>query len=277
MAIVTITRGPKVGGRAIAECLASRMGYKCLTTTDVVDQSALKYNILREELYKRLEEIPTFWKRLTYEHKRDLIYIQCSVLEAAKQDDIVYHGLAGQLFLAGIKHVLKVRIEAPFGWRTKTAVEELNITESKAIEYLQRADNTRKTWVKIFYGENWNDPALYDLSINRKNMSENSICDLIIGAINCGDFNTTQDSLATINNLHLECEVKAALSADEKLWNLPIEIKASNGNVTLRGLVKNERTKKELIEIVENVKGVVKCWPAINVADEPLKGGILGR
>jgi len=273
MAIVTISRGPKVGGKAIAECLAEKIGYKCLTNADVVKRCADKYNLPEDDINKKLREIPGFWKRLKHEHKRNLIYIQCAVLEAAQADNIVYHGLAGQLFLANIKHVLKIRIESPFERRVRAAMEEMALSESKAVDYLNEADDIRKIWVKLFYGESWSDPSLYDLSINRNNLTEDTICSLIINALESGNFETTPESQAVLDNRKLKFEVLAALAADEKLWDLPIKITTSGGIVTLKGMVKNQKTKDALVELVGKVEGVTSCETIMSTAETPLKRG----
>ena len=273
MAIVTISRGPQVGGRAVAECLARKIGYKCLTTSDVVKRCAIKFNLPEDEINRRLQEIPGFWKRLRHEHKRSLVYIKCAVLAAAREDNIVYHGLAGQLFLANIKHVLKIRIESPFERRVRAAMEEYNLSEDKAVDYLNEADDTRKIWVKLFYGESWNDPKLYDLSINRNNLSEDTICELIMESLKSGDFDTTPESQAELENRMLKFEVLAALAADEKLWDLPIKITASGGVVTLKGMVKNQKTKDALVDLVGKVKGVTACETIMSMAETPLKRG----
>jgi len=262
-----------VGGRAIAECLAEKIGYKCLTTVDVVKRCAVKFNLPEDEIIKKLQEIPGFWKRLKHEHKRNLVYIQCAVLEAVQEGNVVYHGLAGQLFLANIKHVLKIRIESPFERRVRAAMEEMDMSESKAVDYLNQADDTRKIWVKLFYGESWSDPSLYDLSINRNNLTEDTICKLIIETLQSGDFDTTPESQAALDNRKLKFEVLAALAADEKLWDLPIKITASGGVVTLKGMVKNQKTKDALVELVSNVKGVTACETVMSAADTPLKRG----
>ncbi|MFZ5979612.1 MAG: cytidylate kinase family protein [Candidatus Zixiibacteriota bacterium] len=273
MAIVTISRGPQVGGRALAECLAEKLDYKCLTTTDVVKRCSIKFNLPEDEINKRLKEVPGFWKRLTYEHKRSLVYIQCAVLEAARQDKIVYHGLAGQLFLANIRHVFKIRIESPFERRVRAAMKALDLSEDEAVEYLKNADQVRTSWVKLFYGENWNDPALYDLAINRNNLNEDTICKLIMETLKSGNFETTAESQTNLENQLLKYEVLAALAVDEKLWNQPINIIASGGIVTLKGMVKNEKTKQELIATVKDVKGVVECEAMLSAAEAPIKRG----
>ncbi len=273
MSIITISRGPQVGGRAIAECLAEKICYKCLTTADVVKRCADKFNLPEKEIYSKLQEVPGFWKRLKHEHKRNLVYIQCAVLEAAQEDKIVYHGLAGQLFLANIKHVLKVRIESPFERRVRAAMENLNINESEAVDYLKKADETRKIWVKLFYGESWNDPRLYDLAINSSNMDVDTICKLIISAFESGNFDTTPESQADLDNRRLETEVLAVMAADETLWDLPIRIKVSGGVVTLKGLVKNQKTKDTLVSLVSNIRGVTACENIMSTAETPLKRG----
>ncbi len=91
MAIITITRGLKSGGSALAHQLEKRLGYKCMSR-EVINSCARKYNIMEDDLHQKLTEAPSLWHRMTREHSRYLIYIKCALIEAAQQDNIIYHG-----------------------------------------------------------------------------------------------------------------------------------------------------------------------------------------
>ena len=131
--------------------------------------------------------------------------------------------------------------------------------------------------MELFYGESWGDPALYDLAINRNNMTEDTICNLLTGIVKNGDYDTTPESQTVLENRLLKYEVMAALAADEKLWNQPINIMASNGIITLRGMVKNEKTKQALIATVKGVEGVVDCETVISETETPMKRGFFSE
>ncbi len=276
MAIVTITRGIQSGGRDLAHCLEKRLGYKCLSR-EVISQCARKYNIVESELYDKLIEAPKLWKRLTREHQRYLIYIQCSLIEAARQDNIIYHGYAGQLFLRGVHHALKIRLEAPLEDRTKAEMNEHSTKRESASNAVLKYDEQRSRWMKFLYDKDWNDPSLYDLVINLESISMETACAVIETLVKSDDFKTTEASMQNLNNLSLECEVKAALASDDKLWNQDIEVRANGSVVTLYGISPKEKVREAIINLVKQVKGVEECVSHINLSTDPLKGGIYGH
>ena len=274
MSIITIARAVKSGGRDLADCLAKRLNYRCLRNPEVISACAKKYNIMEEELIKKLEEVPGFWERLTKEHTRFLVYVQSAVVDAVKNDNVVYLGLAGQLFLTGIRHVFKLQVEAPFEERIRRAMKELNMEREKTASYLNDADEKRSRWVKILFGENWRDLALYDLSVNLHKISIDSICRMVVTAVESEDFRTTEQSKTSMQNLSLECEVRAAFASEDLLWNQKIEVIANGPNITLKGMVKNQKIEQELVDIASKVEGVSSCRSNIILASKQPRGGI---
>jgi len=275
VAIITITRGIQSGGRELARRLAERLGYNCMSR-EVIAQCARKYNIPEKDLYEKLMEAPGLWQRLSREHRRYLVYIQCSLIEAAKQDNVIYHGYAGQLFLRGVRHALKIRLDAPFENRVEAEMKEYGKERREAEDYLRAADEQRNRWVRFLYGLDWYDPSFYDLSFNLQNISIDTVCDLVVPVVGSKEYRTTEASVNGLNNLSLECEVRAALSSDDRLWNQDVTVTASGGTVTLRGRIKSAKTRDAVVEVVSQVKGVAKCESYIGLFSDPLKGGKFG-
>jgi len=273
MAIITITRGVQSGGRKLAHQLADSLGYTCLSR-EVIAMCAKKYNIMEEELYHKLIEAPSRWRKLSKEHVRCLLYIQCSLIDAAIQDNVVYHGYAGQLFLQGVSHALKIRLEAPLVDRVHAEMAEYGKSYDEALEYINTADERRNRWVKFLYNQDWYDPALYDLSINLRNISIDSVCDMVALLVKSRRFATTKDSVRRLHELSLECEVKAAIASDDKLWDQPISARAEGTVVTLHGPVKNQKSRDAVIEVASQVKGVSECIDQMHNSSDTLTRGM---
>jgi cytidylate kinase len=267
MAIITISRGIASGGREFAQRLAKKLGYNCLSR-EVISACSRKYNIMENDLYARLVEAPGWWKRPSKEHRQCIAYIQCSLIDAAKQDNVIYHGYAGQLFLRGVKHVLKIRLETPMAYRVEAAMKEFGKSHEQAVQFIENADAERVRWMKSLYGEDWHDPLLYDLVLNLRSISLDTACDMVALMLTRSDFVTTEASAARLNELSLECEVKAALVSDNDLWNLPIGVKASGSEVTLSGTVGTKRIREKIAEVAGSVKGVSECISNIRLSKE---------
>jgi cytidylate kinase len=269
MPIVTISRGAKSGGIALAQLLCEDLGYRCLSR-EILVESAKKYNIDEETLAAELEKTPTFWQRLTKEQNRYLIFVKCALLQAAKDDNVVYHGHAGQFFLEGVKHALKVRILAPVEYRVRTVMADFGLTHDKAVEYIGRVDAARRRWVKALYGKDWEDPALYDLTINLAGVSLETACATIRRALESGDFAPTEESIQKLHDMSLECEIRAGIAADDKLWEQNLQVSAQSGKVVVRGPVKTQEQRDLVQELVSQVKGVEQAEVFVSLLSDPL-------
>jgi len=276
MAIITITRGTQSGGRKLARQLGERLGYSCLSR-EVISQCAKKYNIKESELYAKLMEAPSRWRKLSKEHYRYLMYIQCSLIEASKQDNVIYHGYAGQLFLKGVKHALKLRLEAPIEDRIRAEIREYNKSEKEARKYIKTMDEQRNRWMKFLYDKDWHDPSLYDLSINLQNTSIDTLCEMVALLVDSKDFKTSRESVNGLNNLSLECEVRAAIASDDRLWNQPITVNARDAVISIHGMAENAKIRDLIIEMTSQVKGVADVKSFISLHTDPIKRGIYGH
>ncbi len=186
-----------------------------------------------------------------------IAFVESVLLKHFKEDNIVYCGLAGQFFVRGVSHVLKVRILADFEDRVKNEMERENISEEKAAYILKHDDNERKNWSKHLYGIDSCDPSLYDLVIHVKKISVNHAADIICNTVELDDFNTTPESIKKINDLSLAADVKAALI------NLKpdIMVTSSNNNITIKTVIIESREKaliKRLEEKARDIPGVAE-------------------
>jgi len=276
MAIITISRGTKSGGEELAKMLSQKLNYTAINR-EIISDCAKKYNIMESDLLDELEEAPGLWDRLTRERSRQLIYIKCALLNAASQDNIIYYGHAGQLFLAGLPNVLKLRLEAPREERIEAVMREMNKDYDDAMEYIVENDKHRSKWVKLLYDEDWHNPSLYDLTFNLQNLSMDTICELVITTIKSKEFQTTERSLRRLENMSLECEVKAAIASDDKIWDQKITITASDGVLTLRGTVKNKDMRDRIVSAASQVKGVKSCDTHLGLLTDPISKGKYGH
>ena len=276
MAVITISRGIKSGGEQLAIRLSQILGYKTISH-EVISDCSRKYNIMEQDLLEELENTPGLWQRLTHEHNRYLIYIKCALVDAVRQDNIIYFGHAGQLLLAGISHVLKLRVEAPIEDRIEKVMSEFHKNYDEAIDYIRQVDEQRRHWVKFLYDEDWHNPSLYDLTVNLQNMSLETVCKLVADVANSPEFATTEKSVRQLNDISLACEVKAAIASDDKIWDQKVTVNADDGVITLRGSAKNGQLRDLIAETASQVKGVKKCNVNISLLSDPLSKGKYGH
>ncbi|HUJ76501.1 MAG TPA: cytidylate kinase-like family protein, partial [bacterium] len=156
MAIVTITRGLHSGGEELAKSVADELGARCVSD-EVLREAAKTYNVPKEKLEQVFESKPSFWERLTESRRLYLAYVQAQLAEWAKDDNLVYHGNAGQELLREVPHVLKVRAMYPIAKRVQTIMERFHYTREQAARYVEQIDDERTKRTRYLYNADWRD------------------------------------------------------------------------------------------------------------------------
>jgi cytidylate kinase len=212
MAIITISRGSYYRGREVAEKVAQKLGYECLSR-DILLEASEEFNIPEIKLIRAIQDAPSILDRFTRQKEKYVAYIRAALLKHVQKDNVVYHGLFGHFFLQDIPHVLKVRIVADLEARVADEVKREGISESKAREVLMKDDEERRKWALQLYGADWWDATLYDLVIHLKTIKVDDAVDLLYHIVQLPGFQTTPESQDAINNL-----LRAALMEVAPVW-----------------------------------------------------------
>lgn len=242
MSIITISRGSYSRGKEVAEEVARRLGYDCLSREHILEASE-EYNIPEVKLVRAIHDSPGILERFGSGKKKYVAYIESALLKRLKKDNVVYHGLAGHFFVQGVSHVLKVRIIADMEERVKLEVERKNIPAKEAIRILKKDDEERRKWSLNLYGIDTRDPSLYDLVIHIGNIDVDDAADVICHTAGLERFRTTEESRARILDLALAAEVKSRLYN----WYPDVEVAADNAmlSVMVSGLSDQEAAIKD--------------------------------
>ena len=74
-----------------------------------------------------------------------------------------------------------------------------------------------------------------------------------------------------LNNMSLECEVRAALASDDEIWkNQEVTVNAYDGTIVLKGTTKNKDLRDLILDTVSKVKGVKECTSDISLLSDDL-------
>ena len=210
MSIITISRGSFSKGKEIAEKVAEKLGYECISR-DVLLEASEHFNTPEIKLVRALHDAPSVLDRFTHGKERYVAYIQKAILEHFQRDSVVYHGLAGHFFLKGVAHALKVRIIADLEDRIRLEMERENISAAAARRVLKKDDEERRRWSLTLYGVDTADASLYDLAIHIRKITVDDAVDLICHTIALPHFHTTPDSQKALDNLSLASKARAAI------------------------------------------------------------------
>jgi cytidylate kinase len=255
MAVITISRGSFSGGKLIAECLAERLGYRCIDR-DVIVERAAAYGVSQDAVQDAISKPPTFWDRFKHTKYIYLTLIQAALAEEVQRGKAVYHGNAGHLLLRGVSHVVRVRIIAPMAFRVAMFEDRLKLDRSEAPAYLEKYDHDRRKWTQYLYGVEWNDASLYDIVVNLEVLDIKSGCDIIAATARQACFEETPQSQKAMDDLVLASRVRANLVMSPGTAGLEVDVVAHDGVVRVKGKLSPGGQLADLEAAVRRVPGV---------------------
>ncbi len=213
MSIITISRGCYSHGKEIAERVAAVMGYECISK-EILLEASESFNIPETRLSSSIHDAPDLLERIIHPQDRQhyLDCIQSALLEHVKNDFVVYHGMAGHLFLSGIRHVIKIRVIAEMEDRVALVCKTRNIPHDDAVALIASEDRQREQWYHSVYKKDMSDPRLYDMVLHIGRLTIDDASALICSAAAKESFKADAQSKADIKDLALASHVKTALT-----------------------------------------------------------------
>jgi cytidylate kinase len=254
MPIITISRGSYSKGKAVAEKVAEKLGFECISR-DIILETSEKFHVPEIKLVRAIHDAPGILERLSHEKDKYISYIQTALLKQFRKDNIVYHGLAGHYFVQGVSHVLKVRIIADMEERVKLEMEREGISRTEALQLLEKDDDERRKWSRFLYETDTWDSRLYDLVIRISRVTVQDAVDIICHTAALDVFQATPESKKALGDLMLAAEVKAAISG----MHHGIKISARDGTV----FVKSEATLQQQHPLSRDIEKIVKDVPGV--------------
>jgi cytidylate kinase len=212
MSIITVSRGSYNRGKEVAEKLAQKLGYECISREILLEASS-EFNVSEIKLIRAIQDAPSILQRLTHQKEKYITFIRAALLRHVQKDNVVYHGLFGHFFLQDIPHVLKVRIVGDLEDRVEDEVKREGLSAEKAREIILRDDEERRKWASTLYGADSWDATLYDLVIHLKTITVEDAVELISQARQLPSFQTTPESQEAIDSL-----VEAARMEMAPVW-----------------------------------------------------------
>lgn len=258
MAIVSICRGTRSGGKAMAECLAAELGYPLLGR-EVLQEAAERLGVPARMLEARMCDRPGVWSRFSTMRRVYVAAVKAALAERAEGGDLVYHGLAGGFLLKDAPCAFCIRLIAPMERRAAAVMADADIGREDAEAYIRDVDASRARWVRVMYDADVMDPSLYDLVINLAGITVEGACSLTRRALAHPEFEVTETTRARLRDFRVATGVEVALAADPALRSLDLAATARDGAVTITGqapLLHSGRTGNRIAEIAHAVPGV---------------------
>jgi cytidylate kinase len=256
MSVITISRGSFSGGKTLAECLARRLGYRCIDR-DVIVERAAAFGVSQDVLRDALERPPSFLDRFQHKKYLYLALIQAALAEEVRTGKAIYHGLAGHLLLKGGHPILRTRIIAPMEARVQMIQERLKYSRNAAIAYIEKVDEDRRKWTQFLYGVDWGDPSLYDIVLNLEHIDLEEACHIISSMVIERSFEFTPECQQKMDDLALASRVRADLAIAPTTADLELEVVAHQGAVSIKGKSTTSAQINEVRQVASATAGVI--------------------
>lgn len=220
MPIITISRGSFYHGKSIADKLATKLGYTCISRDQIIE-NLKEFHLPEIKLLRGLNDAFSVLDRFPHGKQRFIAAIRSAILQRFVGGNIVYHGLVGHHFVRDIPHVLKVRIIADTEDRVSDEMARENISEEQARFILKKDDEERRKWAMFLYGIDIMNPEAYNIILRIGHLSEDEAVDIIANAVTLPSFQETTESQSSLADAAMNSLVS------KKLFDFPNSVVAA--------------------------------------------------
>jgi cytidylate kinase len=259
VSIITLSRGTKSGGAALAELLAKKMECANVLSREVLVKASEEYGITEQELTDAMQKPPRLIERSIHNPRRlYLTVIRATLLDYARQGCLIYHGNAGHFLLKDLDWVLKVRLIAPIEQRVAALLQTTKLDRYEATQYIKKVDEDRTRWTKFLYNEDWSDPSHFDIVLNTRTMSLETCANILCSLAQAPEYRRTEERVRDVTNRALAAKVCAALELNTKTRGLDIQVTADQSTIRLSGTLEHAGLKPYILQVVKEVAGVAE-------------------
>ncbi len=165
MAVITISRQLGSLGDAVAQAVASRLGY-AVVGRDLINQAARRAGTPEVALavideFGLLGMTPSARDQRAYQKA-----VHQVLAEVAARDRVVIVGRAGCAVLADHPNCLHVRVVAPKAVRVARVADRMQIPQEAALAQVEHSDRSRAKYLRRHHRVDWEAAYLYDIAVN---------------------------------------------------------------------------------------------------------------
>ena len=254
MPIITISQDMYSRGEEIAEKVAQNLGYECVGP-EIIGNLCKSQGFPLYKIEKALHESPGIFDHLSPKKEQYLAMFRAVFFETMLHDKVVYHGLAGHIFLADIPNVIKVRVTEDLEERVRQGMLRNGLSFKEAKKRIIRKEKERSRWTKQMFDKDNQNPQLYDLYLNLKNISLDMAIAVIVDMAKLSLNGNVMIMKKRLTDMALAAKIEARL-----LESFPeVRVAADDGDVFIRvqgSILQEESIVKKANKIMTNIEGI---------------------
>ena len=190
--IICIGREFGSGGHEIGRILAKKLGLE-LYDRDLIDKAAEKIVAMPKEVLKKADEkkhnpwLHQVWydvpnQELNGMTANDTLHQAYSsiIRELAGKENCVFVGRCADYALSDNPDCINIFIHADLDVRIKNVSRNLNITENKARDIINKTDKQRASYYNYYTSKKWGDSKSYNLSLDAGKLGTDNCVEMIL-------------------------------------------------------------------------------------------------
>lgn len=164
-------------------------------------------------------------------------------------------GWGANHLLRGVRHVVRVRVCAPFKVRRERMLERLDTDDAARVtDEITLNDEAQTAIMRRHFDVQWTDSEHYDLVLNTQRVSTQQCIDEVLRIVQSEKFGETEASRKQLEDLALSMRVRAAFRHSSEARSIRAMVSADAGRVTLSGCSTSDMLA--LMEVAAAVQGV---------------------
>ncbi len=267
MAVIAISQ--QIGSRGIelGELAARELGYRFQTGEQLIAETAKRFNVSAEQIKWFDVHAPHFWERKT-ESSRYAAYYRAVFLQAAAQDRIVVAGRGSAHFLPEGGCGIRVRTMAPVADRVKQVAKEERLAATAAEKRVRDFDTEVKARTQSLFGQDIDDPAIYDLVINTARLALAAHANTLAALATRIDSEASAGQTTCMHDASIAAQVHAALVAHPKIRDAQMSVNCSAGCVRVSGPGLVPPWDDLVIGVAQTIEGVASV--EVGAEEDPI-------
>jgi hypothetical protein len=110
-------------------------------------------------------------------------YTRETIRKLAASGNVILVGRGSAAICAGLPHVLRVRLVAPFEFRVRNFARSHGIPEQEAVRVVRANDTARRRYVRAYLNADVTNPLHYDLVMNTESHGFERVARIICAAV----------------------------------------------------------------------------------------------
>jgi cytidylate kinase len=165
----------------IGQRVADALGWP-FVDKQILDQEVERTGYARPEVVHLDEHAPSFFERLERRRHADAYFhALAEIMHELAAGNAVILGRGGNFILRGAD-ALHVRLVASMAYRIRQVQTERLCNPEPARAFIAESDRSRAAFMRHYFRADWNDPLLYDLTLNASYLGENWATEMLLAA-----------------------------------------------------------------------------------------------